>query len=149
MPYSPISVRQINQGELTGFTQNVISAIVVTLTGDQTISGQKVFINPLVPQGGFLYNKQYINGNYTVNQNDYFLCVNSSGSQKTITFPSTGFLIGKEYIVKDFRGLSETNPITLTGTSGVTFDYQPSFRISGNFASLYLVGGSGLNYEIN
>lgn len=148
MPYAPISVRQINQGELTGFTENVISAIVVTLTGDQTISGNKTFINVLSPQAGFLFAKKYINGNYTVDQSDYFLCVNSSGAAKTLTFTQTGFLMGKEYIVKDFRGLSETNPITLTG-SGITFDYQPSFTISGNFASLYLVGGSGYNYEIN
>lgn len=148
MPYSPISVRQINQGELTGFTQNVISAIVVTLTGDQTISGQKVFIQPIVPIGGFLYNKQYINGNYTVNQNDYFLCVNASGFRKTLNFPQTGFIMGKEYVVKDFLGLSETNPITLSG-SGITFDYQSTFTLSGNYASLYLVAGSGNNYEIN
>jgi hypothetical protein len=148
MPYSPISVRQINQGELTGFTENVISAVVVTLSGNQTISGQKTFINLLAPQAGFLYTKNYVNGNYTVNQNDYFICVNASGSQKILTFPQSGFLMGKEYIVKDFLGLSQTNPITLTG-SGVTFDYQPSLTISGNFASLYLVGGSGFNYEVN
>jgi len=148
MPYSPISVRQINQGELSGFTDQYVQAFAVGLTGNQVISGQKTFINVLVPAAGFLYNKNYVNGSYTVDQNDYFICVNASGSQKTLTFPQTGFLMGKEYIVKDFLGLSQTNPITLTG-SGVTFDYQPSLTISGNFASLYLVGGSGFNYEVN
>jgi hypothetical protein len=148
MPYSPIAIRQINQGELSGFTANLINAYVVSISGDQLISGQKVFIDPIIPSGGFIYSKQYINGNYTVAQNDYFLCVNSSGSRKTINFPQSGFVMGKEYKIKDFRGLSQTNPITLSG-SGVTFDYQPTFTISGNYASVYIVAGSGYNYEIN
>ena len=148
MPYSPISVRQINSGELTIFTENVISSIVVTVTGNQNISGSKTFYSPIIPRAGFTYNKQYINGNYTVVPDDYFLCVNASGSSKLITFTQSGFITGKEYKIKDFLGLSETNPITLSG-SGITFDYQPFFRISGNYAALYLVGGSGYNYEIN
>jgi hypothetical protein len=122
MPYSPISVRQINQEELLSFVSSI---------------GQ-----------GSVSSKKYINESYTVSQNDYFICVNASGSQKTLTFPQTGFLMGREYIVKDFLGLSQTNPIILTG-SGITFDYQPSLTISGNFASIYLVGGSGFNYEVN
>lgn len=148
MPFSPISVRQINQPELSGFFNQFLSAYSVSVSGNQSISGEKTFANIIIAQAGFVFTKEYINGDYTATPDDYFLCVNTSGSSKTITFPQSGFITGKEYRIKDFLGLSETNPITLTG-SGVTFDYQNKFVISGNYSSLYLVGGSGYNYEIN
>jgi hypothetical protein len=153
MPYSPISVRQINQSELNTFVNQTISVYSfsgesINISGNQSITGLKTFVDPILPQAGFIFSKKYINGNYTVNNPDYILCVNASGAAKTLTFPLTGFITGKEYRIKDFLGLSETNPITLTG-NGVTFDYKNSFKISGNYASLSLIGGSGSNYEIN
>ena len=148
MPYSPISLRQINTAELNSFTENFVNTKTVQLSGDQVISGDKTFVDAIIPSGGFIYGKKYINGSYNVGVNDYFLCVNASGLSKTLTFDQLDFVTGKEYRIKDFRGLSETSPIILTGV-GITFDYSPSLVISGNFAALHLVAGSGFNYEIN
>lgn len=148
MPYSPISVRQINQLELSGFSYQILTLCTVRQTGNQLISGEKTFADVIIPIEGFQFEKKYVNGNYTVNPNDYFICVNTSGAPKTLTFTQTGFITGKEYRIKDFRGNSVSSPITLTG-NGITFDYQPSVIINSSFAALHLVGGSGYNYEIN
>ncbi len=146
--YSPISVQQINNLELKSFAENTFSAIMVAKSGDQIISGDKTFVGFIIPSGGIKYIKKYINGNYSPTSSDLFLSVNSSGSSKVLSFQETEFVTGKEYIIKDFTGLSETNPIILSGVSGVTFDYAPTLTISNNFASIYLVAGSGKNYEV-
>lgn len=94
------------------------------------------------------YYIKYINTDYTVQLDDYYLAVNCNDSSKTLSFTQENFTQGWGYIIKDYAGLSETNPITLTG-AGITFDYQDSYTVSGNFASVNLIAGSGYNYEVN
>jgi hypothetical protein len=94
------------------------------------------------------YYIKYLNTDYTVQRDDYYLAVNANTPAKTITFTQSNFSTGWGYVIKDYLGMSETNPITLTG-AGITFDYQPSLVISGNMASVNLIAGSGYNYEVN
>jgi hypothetical protein len=130
-----------------------------------------------VPDRGVNYYIKYINADiYTVQADDYYLAVNvnslgeqlfesdqgglytpdeiayyatlSSGNGKVLIFNQDNFRQGWGYMIKDYVGASETTPITFSG-NGVTFDYQPTYTISGNFASVNLIAGSGFNYEVN
>lgn len=91
-------------------------------------------------------NRKVINSpSYTVLSSDYYLAVNSSGSAKTLFFPTPSD--ARVYKVKDVAGMATGNNITLSG-AGVTFDYQPTFVINDAYASIELIAGSGNNYEI-
>ena len=99
------------------------------------------------PAPEYNYYIKYINFDYEVEQNDYYLAVNTN-NPIVITFTPDTFKQGWGMTIKDYVGLSETNPIVLSG-QGVSFDYQNTLTISGNFASVGLIAGSGYNYEIN
>ncbi len=140
---------------------NVGSGVVkvVTMNSDQLgtaniVGGTGITITPssnqiLVSSSG-TSNFNYTNVNsspYTVLATDEYLSVDCSGGPITLNFSTTPTL-GRTFIVKDRTGSANTNNITLSTTSLVTFDViSSSYIMNTQFAAIEVIG-NGTAYEL-
>ena len=61
--------------------------------------------------------------------------------------PNSSGLFGATYVIKDWKGLSQTNNITISGYSGQLIDGQSKRVLSSNYGSLTVVS-DGANWAI-
>lgn len=84
---------------------------------------------------------------YTATVNDHTILVDSTAATRTITLPTAVGIAGREYIVKDWKGQSGTNNITIATTSSQTIDGSTTFILGTNYESKTVVS-DGANWSI-
>lgn len=100
--------------------------------------------DPFAAQGVALVTKTT---NYTVTNSDHYILVDSTSGPVTITLPSAVGLDAKERVIKDWKGTSAMNAITIATTSSQTIDGATNFVLSSNYTALSIVP-DGANWSI-
>jgi len=85
--------------------------------------------------------------NYTLTAADSVVLVNSTGGIVTITLPTSVGCTGRQYTVKDWKGQSGTNNITVNTTSAQTIDGASTYVLGINYESITVVS-DGANWAI-
>jgi hypothetical protein len=70
----------------------------------------------------FNWPTQSVTGNYSVQSNDYYIGLNITTSNKTITMPTGISYSGKKFVLKDETGNASTYPIIMSGINGALID---------------------------
>lgn len=104
-------------------------------------------VNGTTKTQGFISNLVTKTGNYTATTTDHKILVDSTGGIVTITLPTAVGVAGQEYIVKDWKGTSATNNITIATTSAQTIDGAANKVLSSNYASLSFTS-DGANWVV-
>lgn len=86
-------------------------------------------------------------GNYTLTATDYGVRVDSTAGGVTLTLPDAAALPDAMFIVKDWKGTSAVNNITVATTASQTIDGQVSVVIKTAYVSLTFVS-DGANWMI-
>jgi len=119
--------------------------------GLPTINDQDLFINSVVgapglpgppgpqgPPGTLIVPVVLISNNYTASITDYFIGVNTSAASITVTLPVV--TTGTTYIVKDYTGNANTNPIAITASTSL--DNSTNALIDTPYGSISLLYNS-------
>jgi hypothetical protein len=75
---------------------------------------------------------------YTITLNDEVIFVNVAGPA-SIRLPTLSNSDCRAYYIKDYSGLSKTNPITITAPSGKTIDGVSFAMLNGGYSHLQLI----------
>src|SRR6267142_46188 len=84
-------------------------------------------------------------GNYTATIYDQIILADSTSAILTITLPTAIGISGRRYTIKDWKGKSATNNITIATTSSQTIDGVTTKVLSQNYVS-YTVVSDGANW---
>lgn len=84
---------------------------------------------------------------YTLTAGDHVVLVDSTGGIVTITLPNSVGINGRRYTIKDWKGQSATNNITIATTASETIDGASTKVINQNYVS-YTVVSDGANWSI-
>jgi hypothetical protein len=84
---------------------------------------------------------------FSVGESDDVLLVDSTSGTVTVNLPTAVGLIGKQFIIKDWKGQSGSNNITVDGSGSETIDGSATNVLSTNYASLRIVS-DGTNWAI-
>jgi hypothetical protein len=94
--------------------------------------------------GGVRFRRHAVTGHYTASAGDYFLGVNTSAGQISISLNATQFADGQTLVIKDETGNANTNVITLTAAVAQTIDVDSrSVVIESPFGAVNLYTDSG------
>jgi hypothetical protein len=85
--------------------------------------------------------------NYTVALTDQIILVDSTSGVLTVTLPSAVGITGQQFSVKDWKGQSATNNITIATTSSQTIDGVTTKILNVAYVSYALVS-DGANWAI-
>lgn len=81
---------------------------------------------------------------YTVGLSDHVVLVDSTAATRAITLPTAVGVNGRRYTVKDWKGKSATNAITVGTTSTQTIDGSATKVLNTNYESVTFVSdGAG------
>lgn len=127
------SVHALQQGFLAGTFSSVTSSGLVLINGGEILG----FRSGLVTKSG----------SYSIAGFDHKVLVDVSGGVSAITLPTAVGIIGKEFIVKDWKGNAASNNITIGTTGGQTIDGASSKVISSNYGSVKFVS-DGANWSV-
>jgi len=84
---------------------------------------------------------------YTLTAADQVVLANSTSAILTITLPTAIGINGRRYTVKDWKGTSATNNITVATTSSQTIDGSTTQVLSTNYQAIE-VASDGANWSI-
>ena len=84
---------------------------------------------------------------YSVISTDQVILVDSTSAIRTITLPTAVGIKGKLYTVKDWKGQSATNNITIATTSSQTIDGASTVTMSTNYQTVRVVS-DGSNWSV-
>ncbi len=105
-------------------------------------------LRDIIATGSFASGLVTKTANYTATANDHKILVDSTSGVVTIILPTAVGCAGREYIVKDWKGQSAANTITISTTSSQTIDgTSTAIDIRINYASLTFVS-DGANWSI-
>lgn len=76
--------------------------------------------------------------NYTATSSDHKIYVDSTSNTVTITLPTAVGCTGREYVIKDWKGTSETYNIVIACSNGELIDGSATFTINTNYDSVCL-----------
>ncbi len=85
--------------------------------------------------------------NYTATLGDHKILVDSTGGAVTITLPTAASVAGLEFVVKDWKGQSLTNNITVATTASQTIDGASTKVLNIAYAS-FTFTSDGANWSI-
>lgn len=88
----------------------------------------------------------FITEDYIASIMDTTMLIDSTTGPITLRLPFSHFS-GKTYYIKDWKGTSETNPITVVSWDGDTIDDSPSFELNVNYQSITLLS-NGTDWSI-
>ncbi len=86
-------------------------------------------------------------GNYTLTSSDQIVLVDVTSAAVTITLPTAVGISGRLYTIKDWKGKSATNAITVATTSSQTIDGNSTVSINYPYASNNFVS-DGSNWSL-
>lgn len=82
--------------------------------------------------------------NYTATASDHKIYVDSTSNVVTITLPTAATCAGREYVIKDWKGTSESYAITIACSNSELIDGIATFTINTNYDSITVTStGSG------
>ena len=85
--------------------------------------------------------------NYTATATDSLILVDSTSGAVTITLPTAVNITGRHYTIKDWKGQSATNNITIATTSSQTIDGETTVVLAITYGSITVVS-DGANWSI-
>ena len=89
--------------------------------------------------GGIIYKRVLKSDDYTITTTDYFIGVDSSGGEVTLTLPSANATTsGQSWIIKDEAGSANTNNVVVSRASSDTIDGQNTIVLESPYASVQL-----------
>ena len=150
---------------LLGYINNSYSFIVNlsglsnTISGNLQTTGSNLYNqinNQINSLSGFVtggYNFNYaqplvkISNAYNVNSGDSIILVDATSSTIKVTMPNSSGLAGVTYNIKDWKGKSATNNITITGYYPQTIDGAVTKVISTNYLNTRIMS-DGSNWSI-
>jgi hypothetical protein len=119
--------------------------------GPHIINDQDLFINSIIstphlpgppgppgPPGTLVVPTILIDNSYVALSTDYFIGVDTSNSAITVALPIAD--AGTTYIIKDYTGVANVNPITITASTSI--DQANTASICSPYGSLTLVFNS-------
>jgi len=87
--------------------------------------------------GGVAHKRVFRTGNYTINANDYYIGVDTSGGAFTLTLPqASGISGGQTWIIKDEQGSCDANTLTIARQGSDTIDGETSYFLGSSRAAL-------------
>jgi len=101
--------------------------------------------------GGIGYVRRVVAANYTIDERDYLVGIQSDtlSDSITLTLPAaTGLLNGQTYVIKDEGGAAHTYPITVACTGSDTIDGQNSVILESPYASIQIYCNGNNKYFI-
>lgn len=85
--------------------------------------------------------------NYTATSSDYSILVDSTSGPVTITLPTAVGIAGRGYEIKDWKGTSPANNITIDPTGSETIDGVATKVLTNSYQS-YTIRSDGANWGI-
>lgn len=134
---------------LTGIDSASGSARQYSSTGMETSGYLKVSGSAIFGAGITHAQTTITNPTYEISLTDYYLGVDASSNQVTLSLPAAALAgAGKTYVIKDEAGPSATNVITIEGRDGETMDGAGTIDIDSPYGalSLYCDGTSWFIY---
>lgn len=111
----------------------------VIITGSVYISGS-LLVNGnslALSSSNIAFNTTVITSSYIVTSTDYFIGVDTNYSGIVVTLPSLSSTNnGRVVVIKDIAGLADTNPITVSASSGEQVDLESSTTLDIDFVSV-------------
>lgn len=75
--------------------------------------------------------------------------VNVVGPASVVLPTGAGGKVGRTYYIKDYSGLAQTNPITITGAGGRTIDGVSFAMLNGGYSHIQVVSDGSNWYTVS
>jgi hypothetical protein len=80
-----------------------------------------------------------VSADYLVTDNDYYVGVTDTVTQRTIRLPSASGRIGRVYVIKDESGRARAHPISVKAQPGETIDGAEAMTVGANHGVLRVI----------